>query len=87
MPRARGAPSQRLPRGDVGFEHVVAFDGYRFPRNFSWEKDAPQFSPHTLLVTTPQEVVGSTAELVKTILYPDKTVAYTIYSITQSNEN
>ena len=64
-----------------GFEHAARFEKYWFPREFSWEKEVSKLSDRSLLVTTPTEVVGSEAQKIHTIYYPNQTEAYVLYQI------
>ena len=66
---------------EFGFEHVSGFDKYRFPRDFTWEKEYGRLSSKSLLVVTPAESVGEEAVLENTIQYPNGKDAYRIYRI------
>lgn len=77
----QGGLRRDLRSDEFGFEHVAAFGRYRFPRDFSWEKEYGRLSTKSLLVVTPAENVGKEAVLEKTIQYPNGRDAYRIYRI------
>ncbi len=75
-----------LKLDEFGFEHVSGFDKYRFPRDFTWEKEYGRLSSKSLLVATPAENVGKEAVLENTIRYPDGKDAYRIYRIEKKEQ-
>lgn len=66
---------------EFGFEHVNRVANYRFPRHFEWEKDGVRLPVGSLLVLTPEEMVGDSAREKRQILYPNGNPAFRIYEI------
>jgi 4-amino-4-deoxy-L-arabinose transferase-like glycosyltransferase len=69
---------------EFGFEHVDSVGNYSFPRHFDWEKDNVHLVNNSILVLTPAEKVGSEANLIGHIDYPNKEIAFKIYRITKN---